>query len=231
MSTRFRVHIRKFGKVFAVILLIALLAVGLFYAQSKLFEIQNIEIVGEGVTIVLDEDKIAKNLLFFPSHKVREMLLSQNTLLSDVRFIKKFPHTLMIEPTVRTPIAVLRTQGQAVPIDQTGIILPGAPELAMPVLLFDVGLVHEGQKLTDPRVLQSLRFVSEIGGSLAISSVTTKDGRILVAVYEQSDILFTQDAGVPTLTSTLQTLLTGFRIKGLMPKIIDLRFDKPIVTF
>lgn len=231
MTLGLSVQIRKFGRLFVVLCFMILSAIGLFYAQSKLFEIQKVEVIGSGVTIQLDEEKIAKNLLFFPSGKVRAMLMAENSLLADVRFIKKYPHTLLIEPVVRTPIARLVTQSQIVLVDSVGIVVPGDPQQTLPVLTFDVGMVHEGQKLSDPRVLQSLRFVETMQDPWAIDTVTTQDGTTLIAVYDKSDILFTQDAPIPTLTSTLQTLLTGFRIKGSLPKIIDLRFDKPIVRF
>ena len=188
-------------------------------------------VVGVGVTLTLDENKTAKNLLFFPVQKVRMTLLAQNALLADVRFIKKYPHTLLVEPVLRQPVAILTTQTQMVPLDKTGVVLPGAQQQTLPVLIFDISTVHEGQKVNDPRILQSLRFVDLMRDPWIVTSVTTQDGLSLVAHIDESDILFTQDAQIPTLTSTLQTLLAGFRIKGLLPKSIDLRFDKPVVLF
>ncbi len=226
-----RIQIRKFGRILAVFIITVLLVTGLFLAQSKLFEIREIVVVGAGVTLTLDENKTAKNLLFFPVQKVRMTLLAQNALLADVRFIKKYPHTLLVEPVLRQPVAILTTQTQMVPLDKTGIVLPETQQQTLPVLIFDIGTVHEGQKVNDPRILQSLRFVDLMPDPWIVISVTTQDGSSLVARIDESDILFTQDAQIPTLTSTLQTLLAGFRIKGSLPKSIDLRFDKPVVLF
>ena len=46
---------------------------------------------------------------------------------------------------------------------------------------------------------------------------------------QQLDIFFPQDGDIVEHIRTLQTLFTGFRIKGVLPAHIDLRFGKPVV--
>ena len=231
MSTQARAQIRTFGRIIAFIVVTVSLAAGGFFVQSNIFTIQIIEVKASGVSLVFDERKITNNLLFFPAQKIRQMLLQENVFLADVRFIKKYPHTLIIEPVFRQPIARLTTQSGVVFLDKTGVVLPANSEQTLPLLIFDVGTLHEGQTVINPQILQGLRFVERIGDSEVIRSVTTRDGPSLVANIHETDILFTQDASMESVVATLQTLLTGFRIKGSLPKSIDLRFDKPIVTF
>lgn len=231
MSIQIGVQIRKFGRFVVFLAVISTLATGIFFIQSKVFEIQTIEVAASGVSVILDEKKMTNNLLFFSPEKIRRMLLDENILLADVRFTKKYPHTLIVEPVLRTPVGRLTTQTGIVVLDKTGVVLPPSSEQTLPLLIFDVGTVHEGQTITDPRILQSLRFAEAVGGQEVISSITARDGPSLVATIGETDILFTQDVEVETVATTLQTLLTGFRIKGSLPKTIDLRFDKPIVTF
>ncbi|KKU88687.1 MAG: hypothetical protein UY16_C0003G0029 [Candidatus Gottesmanbacteria bacterium GW2011_GWA2_47_9] len=195
MSIQIGVQIRKFCRFVVFLAVISTLATGIFFIQSKVFEIQTIEVAASGVSVILDEKKMTNNLLFFSPEKIRRMLLDENILLADVRFTKKYPHTLIVEPVLRTPVGRLTTQ--------TGIVV----------------------------LVQSLRFAEAVGGQEVISSITARDGPSLVATIGETDILFTQDVEVETVATTLQTLLTGFRIKGSLPKTIDLRFDKPIVTF
>ena len=76
--------------------------------------------------------------------------------------------------------------------------------------------------------MAALAFLTGTRGVLPVGLVEEQSGS-LHAVSATLDIFFTQDAIEQTL-ATLQTLIAGFRIKGTLPKVIDLRFDKPVIT-
>ncbi len=213
--------------------LVLLAATGLTLALIKLFTITTIEVVGVGVDIQVDKEKIINNLLFFPTDKLRSDILRDNQLLADVRFEKKFPHTLVIKPVVRLAFARLETADRRVLLDIQGIVVgEGSGMEQLPVLKFpDVTMIRTGQRIGDTRILQGLRFYELVDGLLPIDYIAAHEGSALLAKSGTLDIFFPQDANMAEILATLQTLMTGFRIKGTLPTVVDLRFDKPVVKF
>jgi hypothetical protein len=77
----------------------------------------------------------------------------------------------------------------------------------------------------------ALAFLNGTRDFLPIQTITIEDDSSLRAKSNTMDILFPQDGSMPAILATLQTLLSGFRIKGTLPTLIDLRFNKPMVKF
>jgi len=218
---------------FAYTVLFFAFSLGVYTALTRIFSIQNIRVVSATIQVEVDQKRLPKTLLFFPAAKIRSDLLSANPILADIRFEKWYPHTLVIIPTVRTPVAALASPNRRVFLDAHGIVLGDADTTnpAVPVIFASVDGVRVGQYIKDPRVLTSLVFISGMSDTLPVLSATISDDGVIRAHTEQVDILFTQDATVSGLLPTLQSLLAGFRIKGTLPTTIDLRFNKPVITF
>jgi hypothetical protein len=185
------------------------------------------------IDIQVDEKRLPKTILFFPSEALRAQLLKDNPILANIEFKKKLPHTLVIVPTLRTASARLISGQREVAIDSNGIVLgdvnpstPILPKITIPVDGIRVGLV-----VRDLRVIQSLAFLQGTHDILSIDEIILEDGSSLRARSPKLDILFTQNKDMKEIIATLQTLMVGFRIKGTLPTYIDLRFDKPIVRF
>lgn len=232
MAIQGRILIRKFGRFAAIGLMTTFLSIGVYRGIASAFAIRIIEIESSGIGVQIDEKKMARNLLFFPSAKVRSQLLADNPLLKDITIKKKFPHTLLLVLTVRKPVALLVTGSQSVGIDRDGVIIPQESASAPgPVIRINVGSIHSGQALTDRRISISLHVIEALTDSWHVEAITTDDASSLRAKVPNSEIIFTQDADPTAMVTTLQTLLAGFRIKGSLPKVIDLRFDKPVITF
>jgi hypothetical protein len=196
---------------------------------DKVFTIHTIEIANPSIEIMFDSKKITDNLLFFPSDKIRSQLLTANPQLSDLVLKKKFPNTLIFIPTLRTPVARLNMGKRVVFVDTDGIILSDATGESYPYITIDVPQGAIGQKVADPRVLGSLQFLEYTSAYLPISEFDAYNTEAIRAKAQKVDILFTQNQDMKNVADTLQTLLAGFRIKGIMPTLIDLRFEKPII--
>lgn len=227
-----RGYLRKFGRILGFFLLAMVASIGAYGAVQHFFSITTIEVVGEGIEVSIQREKLAKNLLFFASDRVAGELLRENPHLSSLEIQKKFPHTLVIVARVRRPIARLSTGDRTLELDRSGIVLSDAmSQQTLPQLNFSTPSVHIGQKLDDPRILQSLTFIEHVGSIGTIQTITSYDSTSLRAKVDEIDILFPQDKLPPETGATLQTLIAGFRIKGTQPARIDLRFSKPIITY
>lgn len=227
-----RVYLRKFGKFIVTVVLAVGLTSGVGFVSITFFTIQAIEVEGSGIQVVVDQKKLARNLLFFPTEKLRTELLSQNPLLGDVIIRKKFPHTLVIAAVPRTPIARLQTKERKVDIDKESIVLrESSPNHPLPTLLFDVESVRIGEKVRDPRVFSGIAALTSFDRIISIDMISSLDSQSLQVKSATLRIYVVQQSDMKAIATTLQVLLTGFRIKGTLPALIDLRFSKPVVTF
>lgn len=206
------------------VILFLLLLPGVYFVLIHGFAIREITVVGSGIDVQIDKNRMPKTLLFFPSDRIAKKLLADNPRLADVRFEKKYPHTLVITVTSRPAVAILVTPSRRVLIDATGTILTDAgPEGS--------GLPTIVTSAPDVPLSGVLAFLAGVSTFFPVETITIMDNGAVKAHAGDLDIVFTQDGDIPAILTTLQTSLAGFRIKGTLPKGIDLRFDKPVVTF
>jgi len=220
------------GKIVSSLILVGALSAGVYGISNFLFRIRTIEVVGKDVYVAVDHRRISRNLLFFPSEKMKQTLLSDNPLLKSVQFRKKFPHTLVIEVTAPIPIARLVTPESTVLVDKTGLIVGlDTGQNSLPLLRFNAAQDAVGNTVTDEGSLLALQCISILDKSIHIDEIAENDGMSLLMKIEQTSVIIPRDVPIGQTVATLQTLITGFRIKGTLPKVVDLRFDKPVITF
>ncbi|MBI5449473.1 FtsQ-type POTRA domain-containing protein [Candidatus Gottesmanbacteria bacterium] len=200
--------------------------------MNSIFDIRTIEVISGNVLLSINEKELPRNLLFFPSEKLRIQLLQENPLLHDIQIRKKFPHTLTIEPIQRMGAVRLVRGEQTVVLDWQGVVIPDTDEaVALPKIIQSGEPAHIGQKITDYIVRQSLLFIQHLDARWSVDFVEMRDEESFIVRIGKIDSVISQDADMKVIAATLQTLLEGFRIKGTLPSVVDLRFDKPIVTF
>jgi hypothetical protein len=228
---KFGLFRRKFGKFIVGMILVFFLSVVVYQAIIRFFSIDIIEVVGSDVQLIVDEKRISKNLLFFPSEKFRSEICRDNPFLSDVRFEKQYPHTLKIIPIVRTPFVRLKSDDRLVLLDSDAVVIEdGDRGLSLPLLVLPLSPFRVGQTITDSRITFLLAFVSAFHESIVpINTITEHDSSYFQVKTGKTDIYITQDKPANETIATLQTLIAGFRIKGTLPAVVDLRFDKPII--
>ena len=226
------IAIRKYGYITFVIIMALAGSFGVYKFGNKLFVVKNFEVIGTGIRIEVNQNRLPKNLLFFPGDKLRQQILHDNPLIADVTFEKRFPHTLIIVVIPRTAVAVIRTPGGIMGLDRNGILL-GEPNQTntLPELKFDLPRTMTGEKISDQKIIQSLAFIGLTQTFLPLTSIEASGSASLLARAKKTDIIIAQNANLTNTATTLQTLLAGFRIKGNLPASIDLRFDKPVVKF
>jgi cell division septal protein FtsQ len=221
---------RKFGRIFFVILLTLAASTLLYLCITRVFSIQVIEVIGHNIQLVIDNKKIPKNLLFFPSDRIRKEILRDNSLLADIQFQKVFPHTLKIRPVIRIPFARLLVDTRMVLVDRIGVVLQDGDEgQHLPLISVSIRPFRVGETLTDPKVQLALTILDLSKSYLTVTSIINTDGSTYLVKDAKTDIFITQDKPISGTLATLQMLMTGFRIKGTLPTVVDLRFDKPIV--
>jgi len=226
------VILRRYGK-FGIFILVCIVFTAFLYTLvSHLSTIRRIELVGSNLKIELNEQKFPSNLLFFPEDKIKRELLREYPLLSDVDFDRIFPFTLKLTIYSRVPQAKLVSGKRAFYIDEEGVIIGNAIDNSqLPTIIIPDESIRIASRKTDELTTQSLRVVRLFSPIIAVESITATQSSNIQVKTNVTSIYITQKSDVIKIVDTLQTLLTGFRIKGTMPRIIDLRFTKPVVTY
>lgn len=223
---------RKFGRVVITLTGIAILCGFFSWGLARAFTITNIEVIGEGITIEVDAAKLPKNLLLFPVDKVSADLMRDNALVDHVVIIKKYPNTLQITAVARKPFVIAGIDGERYLLDEQGIVLKQYPaDTGFPLIRIALTGGQPGVKISDPSVLAAVNFLRETQTFLSVREIRMHDTVSLRAQSTSMSILFAQHADMQVLVRTLQTVIAGFRIKGTLPTTVDLRFDKPVVSF
>ncbi|MBI2598847.1 hypothetical protein HYW40_01330 [Candidatus Curtissbacteria bacterium] len=128
---------------------------------------------------------------------------------------------------------VVQIEGTNLYLSKDGKILDGVTA-KLPVLFLPKDIkIAAGQMLTDPQVL----FAAKIAGILEKSDFAAASVRLLdshdIAVYNpQSAVaIFSQNKDLNLQIDSLQKVLAKAKIDATKIAKIDLRFDKPVVTF
>jgi hypothetical protein len=220
-------RIRIVFSVVCILLCIVLITFGI----DRLFTVKNIVVIGTGIHIDFDEKVLPHNLIFLSKDSLIRQIVSRYPQIDTVHLSKQWPSTLVIEIHMRTPVAYILTNGQYIAIDVHAYVLESTEKSTnLPILAFDIGVPSPGMKISDTRVLQSLVFLSHLDAGTYISKVSERDSATFQAQLFETNILIPQNSDIGKKADTLQTLISGFRMKGTLPGVIDLRFDKPIIT-
>lgn len=199
--------------------------------MDHVFVLKRIEVVGDKVDIQVDRERLAQNILFLQTHALEQELLSAYPLIESVKFSKSLPSTLILDVRLRKVYAVLVTQQGSYAIDAEGIVLGSRNDLHhLPQLYFNVPPPPIGSRVSHPGAQASLTLIRSLR-DIPIREMREKDSAAIQATHGQTNIFLPQSSDITSKAATLQTIVAGFRIKGTLPVVIDLRFDKPIITY
>ncbi|MFC1646828.1 cell division protein FtsQ/DivIB [Patescibacteria group bacterium] len=232
---RFKMQIywRRFANIIKLIGFFLFITYFLYILCTHLFNIKEIEVIGEGVNIQINPEKLNKNLLFFPSEIVKKDILNNYIQLEDITFTKVFPHTLQVIVKVRKPLARIKTVEKIYLVDEKGIVLGDASisDSKYPLVFTEISNLIQGTYIKDEKIFQILSFIKSLDEVVQIREISIINGSSIQARLDKTDIICMLKKDMMDCSDTLQTLITRFRMKGTMPARIDLRFDKPVVTF
>ncbi len=218
---------------FTAILLIFigfLCVMGVFFVHA-LFRLETIEVIGTGAVFSANTEKLSTNVLFFPTKTLEDDLRTQYPLFQSVRVFKKFPHTVSIAYTLRDPSGYVQSLGHTYGVDQDSVIVGEyLPPFVHPVMMFDIGIQSIGVKIADVRVRAAQAFLSALDSSLQVSFVKEYSPNAFEARIDSLRILLPVEGNMEDKAHALLFLINGFKIKGVLPSIVDLRYTKPIIT-
>jgi cell division septal protein FtsQ len=222
---------RKFRKIIIFTFITGIISIFLYILNTRFLVIKYIEVIGSGVAIKVDLNKFPKSLLFFPGQKVASELLTQYPQLDSVKIYPKFPQTLVIDIRLRTPVAIVTSQSRKIAFAVDGTSLGDATgQSKLTILDFQIKDLNPGDRTNNKQVIIALQIASLFQGKEIVTRISSYDSASIQCNIGKTNIIITQDINPEQAVATLQMLLTRFRMKGTVPALIDLRFDKPVIT-
>ena len=216
----------------AIVILVVSVSGFFSWGINGIFTIRNIEVSGDGIQVEVNKNSFPKNLLFFPADTLTAQILKNYPLVASVTLKKKYPGTLVITAIPRKPFAVSGIGREMYLLDKEGVVLEHYPtNTGLPLIHIEVPPTQPGATISDPAIIAALAFLRESASLVPISDIIEYESSALRAQSESMSIVFAQQSDIPIFARTLQMMMSGFRIKGKLPATIDLRFDKPVVTF
>lgn len=232
MIPRLHSHVVKRSLRIGISVVAVLFLTGLVsFLVIRAFTIRSVIVDAPGMSIQLDPGRFGDNLLFLPTQSLRQELLASYPLLSDVRFEKKYPSSLIVRFVRRSAFAIVVSGNTLYAVDAQGLVLGVVSQReGYPELVFDVGTPSIGNVLTDDRILGSLSLLRKLSSFVTISRISEYNSQSLQAIMGNTNIFLPRYTDLSAKADTLQIIVEGFRIKGTLPTVIDLRYDKPIIT-
>jgi len=223
---------RKSVRIIAIVILVVSVCGFFSWGINRIFTIRNIEVSGDGIQVEVNKNTFPKNLLFFPADTLTAQILKNYPLVASVTLKKKYPGTLVITAIPRKPFAASGIGREMYLLDKEGVVLEHYPtKTGLPLIHIQVPPTQPGATISDPAITAALAFLRGSAPFITISDIMKVDSASLRAQSESMSIVFAQQSDIPIFARTLQMMMSGFRIKGKLPATIDLRFDKPVVTF
>jgi hypothetical protein len=209
----------------------AVIAIPIVYSVLySFFQIQEIDIIGNGILATLDESQFDRSLLFLSESRIESMVMQGSHYITDVKVTKKYPHTLIINIKGRLPRAIVRDRGNSFLVDDTGFILgiPNEHEL-FPIIDISTNFIDVDSYENSQEIQQALHFLIGVHSTMDVLTIEKYDTISLKVLTEDGIILIPIEKEISEVLTSLQTIKEGFRMKGVLPKTIDLRFNKPII--
>jgi cell division septal protein FtsQ len=228
---RARYHPRLIGRfligglsIIAVFLLLKLLA------NASIFSVKSVYVIGDPknkvATQIISLSK-GQSLLFLDEQKISHQLLEIPSVRS-LTFEKSLPSSLTVHIYFRAPVVIWQDKAGSFLSDDQGYLFQSGEE---------PGLV----KVTSPQELKLRQKIDAVLLSNILALIKQSNSTISTISIERGYYQATLAGGVAAFfdpsadlrgeSQALQLILEKAKIDGRLPRTVDLRLPKPVVTF
>lgn len=178
---------------------------------------------------------LGKNLISLSPQDISQQIKNEFSEIEEVEIKKELPNRLIINLTKRKAIAVIEMKNEYWQVDYRGIILTRRHELSdLPLIVSDeVAISSDGEKIESPQVLASLDCLYKLlFKNLEPYRMEIQNPQTLIIYLRTgSVVLYSFKNDWQLQVDSLQLILERAKIEGKQIKVIDLRFDKPVITY
>lgn len=174
----------------------------------------------------------SKSIIPLSTNKIRNNVLSQTSVIKDIKITKIFPSQLKVNLIERVPIAFLcKTKENCYYIDKEGIVFQKSPLIGKNIIIINKNNFLIGEKVVASKDLQQIFYLKKelekIG--LAVDYFTfSKKNSLEIVLQDRWSIFFSNEKYVEELKN-LKLILEKFSSEAKKEiNYIDLRFGDRI---
>ena len=223
-------------KFIKIILILTILLGIIFYLDGQnIFKIRKIDLESDKITCAGNEEiknesgVLGQQFFFLKQNLIKEKLRKKFICIKDVDLNYKFPNKLDLKITERKPALVV---SMSFIVDEEGFVFARKDEeINIPkveIVGFDIKM---GAVFPDNIIKKSLsvfNFLSKI--SLNVRDAKISQERELIIISDMK-IIFNLYDDIESKLASLQLILNQAKIESRVLKYVDLRFDKPVITY
>lgn len=211
----------------------------ILFAVGNLLQIKSIELIAENkINLIGLNNYMNQNILFINEKKLTADLLRKNSNIKIILVQKVFPDKIKIYYKNIEPIAQFKINEGYLVLSSEGQIVKKTKSIDRTLTQinyyqqYDYGLFHPGEKLEFKDIVYAIGFIkSSLDLGLKPDTLDIKDINMITSNINGKMIIFSAEKDLTTITNEFTAIMKKFKIEGRDFKVLDLRFDKPIVKF
>lgn len=224
-------------KLFRIIILLLLVGAGVLgwrlITEASFFKVSKVSVTGDRgnlLTESLTKDILGQNIIFLPEEKIEEVAL-QNLLLEKVSFKRIFPGEVVAELSWREPILVWQSSSGRFLLDKVGVAYATASAEPLPQVSEPNSNFSLGQKVAEDKLSLVEDVLRAVEGKFTVLTVAISGRDATIQLSGNIQVILNTEANLNQAISALQLITTQAKIEGRLPRVVDLRFPKPVVTY
>lgn len=212
--------------------------VAALFALDDFTLIKRIEVISKAKKIKGLQMYFERSLPLLNIAQTKAHLLKLNPQIKEINVEKKYPNRLIIFIKLQEPLASISVnQGQFI-LSEDGTILEKSSKVKenLPSIKYyqklNYSFYDTGDKVNYKDVLTALHFAQTVKNlGLKVDSVDINGLNVIALNLNSRKIIFTTEKEISLQDYQLRTIIRQFKIEGKEFKLLDLRFDRPILKF
>lgn len=189
------------------------------------------DIAANSELVKILENTRNQNIFWLNDKTISEQIKATDLKIKEVLVQKKFPGKILVEIKSRQALAAVAVADKFFLIDKEGLVFDEKKEVAgLPILELGLQNIGLGSRI-DENKKNILVILEALKGKEEVVSILTTEEETQMQLGGGTLILFPPTNEINAKLNALQTILDRFRIEGKRPAKIDLRFEKPVVSF
>lgn len=217
------------------------IAIGIFYFVDTTFRIQQVNIsANPGQVPVAGILEIKGKYIFLTSEKtVADIITRTNPSIKSVIVARQYPNSIQLSITRYEPVVYLKSQDGYFLLTEEAIILGKSTEIGkkqLPVISYYQSIpfaeYQAGQQLPSQDIRDSIFFLKKMKDmGIRINSIDIAGFHMLGLYTEDKHYYFSSEKERNIQVYHLEQAIKRFKNEESDYKSIDVRFEKPVITF
>ena len=227
-------------KLFSIFILLCLVSFLILFFAHQFFLIRNIELVSDKkFSLANKEELINKSILFANQNQISKKIIKDNFFIKTANVEKVWPNSLKISVSFYEQCVLLSVNNGFFNLSCDGRILQKIKvnQTFLPIINYyqklNSGFFQTGDWIDYEDIKQALFFINKLKEiNLTVLTIDIKGQDMLVFnLVDDKKIVFSNNKDKEVQDYQLELIIKQFKIEGKEYKKIDLRFDKPIISF